>query len=158
MWSKAAARAFFLIGTIGFSLIFLALTVDTIRRVPDQTRQQNITPQVVQGKLLWEKNNCINWLQVLGTAELTQIDQRIGQHLHAIVPTLEVRKTEQQPFELIFPGKGAFDSQAQRMEGSVEQPLAPAHGALAVARILGDVGEQARIENTLPVPVGAFQG
>jgi hypothetical protein len=37
------------------------------------------------------------------------------------------------------------------MEGRVEQPLAPALGALAVARILGDVGDQARIEDALPI-------
>ena len=32
MLSKSAARAFFLVGTIGFSVIFLLLTFDTIRR------------------------------------------------------------------------------------------------------------------------------
>ena len=37
------------------------------------------------------------------------------------------------------------------MEGRVEQPLAPALGALAVARILWDVGDQARIEDALPI-------
>lgn len=38
MLSKSAARTFFLTGTIGLSVIFLGLTVDTMRRVPDQTR------------------------------------------------------------------------------------------------------------------------
>ena len=37
------------------------------------------------------------------------------------------------------------------MDRDVEAPLAPALGALAVARILGDVGNQARIENALPI-------
>ena len=37
-------RTLFLIGTIGFSVIFLGLTVDTIWRVPDQTKQQNLIP------------------------------------------------------------------------------------------------------------------
>ena len=53
-----------------------------------------------------------NWLQVLGTAERSQIDQRVCQHLHAIVPLLEALKSQQQPFELVFPRKGALDSQA----------------------------------------------
>jgi nitric oxide reductase subunit C len=53
MLSKAAARAFFLTGTIGFSVVFLGLTLDTIRRVPTQTKEQNLTPQVVQDKRLW---------------------------------------------------------------------------------------------------------
>jgi hypothetical protein len=34
------------------------------------------------------------------------------------------------------------------MDGGVEEPLAAALGALAVAGILGDVGDQASIENT----------
>jgi hypothetical protein len=33
------------------------------------------------------------------------------------------------------------------MDGGVEEPLAPALGALAVTGILGDVGDQARIED-----------
>ena len=36
-----------------------------------------------------------NWLQVLGATELAQIDQRVGQQLHAIVPLLDTFKAEQ---------------------------------------------------------------
>ena len=43
----------------------------------------------------------INWLQVLGTTERSQIHQRVRQQLHAIVPLLDAFKAEQQPFELI---------------------------------------------------------
>jgi nitric oxide reductase subunit C len=83
MLSKSAARTFFLIGTVGFSVIFLGLTLDTIRRVPDQTREQNITPQVVQGKHLWEKNNCMGCHTLLGEGayyapELTKVYERRG--------------------------------------------------------------------------------
>lgn len=83
MLSKSAARAFFFIGTIGFSAIFLGLTIDTMRRVPEQTRQHNITPQVVQGKHLWEKNNCMGCHTLLGEGayyapELTKVYERRG--------------------------------------------------------------------------------
>jgi hypothetical protein len=37
------------------------------------------------------------------------------------------------------------------MKGRVEPPLAPALGALAVARVLGDVGEQTGLEDALPM-------
>jgi len=37
------------------------------------------------------------------------------------------------------------------MDGFVEQPLAPALGRLAVAGMLLDVGDHARMENTLPI-------
>jgi hypothetical protein len=39
----------------------------------------------------------INWLQVSGPAERSQVDQRVRHQLHAIVPLLDAFKTEQQP-------------------------------------------------------------
>src|SRR4029450_10243080 len=92
-----------------------------------------------------------NWLRVLGTAELAQIDQRVCQQLHAIMPPLDTFKSEQQSFERIFPRKGPLDTHPQRMDGGVEQPLPPALGALAVAGILWNIGDQARIEDALPI-------
>jgi hypothetical protein len=61
-------------------------------------------------------NRC-NWLQanrlrVLGPAELAQIDQRVCQQLHPLVPLLDAFKAEQQAFELIFPCKGPLDAHA----------------------------------------------
>jgi hypothetical protein len=53
---------------------------------------------------------CLNWLRVSGTAELTQIDQRVCQQLHPIVPPLDTFKAEQQSFEFVLPGKGPFDT------------------------------------------------
>ena len=35
-----------------------------------------------------------NWLQVSGTAERSQVDQRVGQQLHAIMPLLDAFKSE----------------------------------------------------------------
>ena len=46
MLSKSAARTLFLIGTIGFSVIFLGLTVDTISLPIKQAAM--FTPQVIQ--------------------------------------------------------------------------------------------------------------
>src|SRR5438876_5470465 len=81
-----------------------------------------------------------NWLRVLDTAERAQVDQRVRQQLHAIVPLLDAFKAEQHPLELVFPRKRPLDPHPQRMDGGVEQPLAPALGRLAVARMLFDVG------------------
>src|SRR5262245_20370747 len=83
MLSKSAARAFFLLGTIGFSAVFLLLTIDTIRRVPAKTKQQNLTEQVVHGKQLWERNNCMGCHTLLGEGayyapELTKVYERRG--------------------------------------------------------------------------------
>ena len=49
---------------------------------------------------------------------------------------LEAFKAEQQPLELVFPGKGPFDPHPQRMDGGVEEAFASAFGRLAVARRL----------------------
>lgn len=83
MLSKAAARAFFLIGTISFSAVFVLLTLDTLGRVPAQTNQQNLTPQVIHGKHLWERNNCMGCHTLLGEGayyapELTKVYERRG--------------------------------------------------------------------------------
>ena len=83
MLSKSAARAFFLIGTVGFSVIFLALTLDTIRRVPKQTNAHNLTPQAIAGKHLWDQNNCMGCHTILGEGayyapELTKVYERRG--------------------------------------------------------------------------------
>ena len=60
--------------------------------------------------LLFLKRLSDNWLQVLDTAECSQVDQRVCQQLHPIVSLLDAFKAEQQSLKLIFPGKGALDS------------------------------------------------
>src|SRR5712691_3275803 len=82
---------------------------------------------------------CINWLQVLGATELAQIDQRVGQQLHTIVPLLDTFKAEQESFELIFPRKGALHAHPQRMDGFIEEAFASALRGLTVAGILLDI-------------------
>ncbi len=66
MLSKSQARAFFLGGTGLFSAAFLALTVDTHKRVPDQTNANQITPAVERGKRIWENNNCMGCHTLFG--------------------------------------------------------------------------------------------
>jgi len=59
-------------------------------------------------------------LQVLGTAELAQIDQRVRHQLHPIVPLLDTFKSEQEPLELIFPRESPFDTHPQCMDSFIE--------------------------------------
>lgn len=66
---------------------------------------------------------------------------------------LNAFKSEQQSLEFVFPGKGSFDPHPQRMDGFVEEAFAPTLDRLAVARILFDIGDQARVENALPIGV-----
>ena len=96
----------------------------------------------------------ISWLRVSGTTEMPQVDERVRHQLHAVVPLLDELESQKQPFEFILPGKGPLDLHSQGIDGFVEQPLAPTLGALAVAGILFDVGDQARIEDRLAIRLG----
>jgi nitric oxide reductase subunit C len=84
MLSKSQARAFFLGGTVVTFLIFIGLTVYSLSPGNDQTNSQNITPQVVQGKHIWESNNCMGCHTILGEGayyapELTKVIDRRGE-------------------------------------------------------------------------------
>jgi len=83
MLSKSAARTFFLIGTALCTGAFVLLTIDTISRVPEQTKQQNLTPAVHRGKDLWDSSNCMGCHTLLGEGayyapELTRVYERRG--------------------------------------------------------------------------------
>lgn len=84
MLTKSQAKAFFLVGTIGFSAIFVGLTIDTINKVPKQTNAQNLTPEVVRGKHLWDAKNCMGCHTLMGEGgyyapELTKVYERRGE-------------------------------------------------------------------------------
>lgn len=83
MLSKSQARLFFLSGTLVFSCVFLYLTVDSMGKVPEQTRAANLTDAVKQGKHLFDKNNCMGCHTILGEGayyapELTKVYERRG--------------------------------------------------------------------------------
>lgn len=83
MLTKSQARAFFLVGTGLTTAVFLALTVDSFRRMPEQTNQAGLTEQVARGKQLWDENNCMGCHTLLGEGayyapELTRVYKRRG--------------------------------------------------------------------------------
>lgn len=84
MLSKSQARLFFLGGTILFSVLFLFLTVDTIRQVPKRTNQDRLTDSVARGKGIWDKKNCMGCHTLMGEGayyapELTKAVERRGE-------------------------------------------------------------------------------
>lgn len=85
MLTKSQAKLFFLGGTIIFSFLFLGLSFDThVNRVGKQTHEENITPEVIAGKHIWEKNNCMGCHTILGEGayyapELTKVIERRGE-------------------------------------------------------------------------------
>ena len=83
MLSKSQAKWFFLAATGGFSAVFLVLTVDTLRQLPERTHQDQITDSVRQGRQIWDENNCMGCHTILGEGayyapELTKAIDRRG--------------------------------------------------------------------------------
>jgi nitric oxide reductase subunit C len=83
MLSKSQARLFFVTATAGFSLVFLGLTVDTLRQAPARSNADAMTPAVVRGKTIWDENNCMGCHTILGEGayyapELTRVVERRG--------------------------------------------------------------------------------
>ena len=81
--NKRQTRAFFYAGSGVFSLVFLALTIDTHRQVHELTNAASITPDVIAGKHIWHRKNCINCHTLLGEGayfapDLTKITQQRG--------------------------------------------------------------------------------
>jgi len=84
MLSKSQARLFFLAGTVLFSLVFLFLTVDTVRQVPKRTNQDQLTDAAARGKKIWDQKNCMDCHTLMGEGayyapELTKAVDRRGE-------------------------------------------------------------------------------
>jgi nitric oxide reductase subunit C len=83
MLSKSAARKFFIVGTVLCSGAFVLLTIDTVGRVPDQTRRAELTESAINGKHLFDRNNCMGCHTIFGEGayyapELTKVFERRG--------------------------------------------------------------------------------
>lgn len=82
--TKRHTRLFFIGGTGLFALIFLGLTIDSHRQFGELTNAEAITDDVVEGKHVWHRNNCINCHTLFGEGayyapDLTKITQQRGE-------------------------------------------------------------------------------
>ncbi len=82
-FTKTMARNIFYGGSAFFFLLFLALTFDTSRALPDRDNRGAITEKVARGKQVWEHNNCIGCHTLLGEGayfapELGNVYKRFG--------------------------------------------------------------------------------
>lgn len=60
------ARNIYYGGSFFFVLLLFGLTLDTVRQLPKRDHRENITAAVIQGKELWENNNCIGCHSLMG--------------------------------------------------------------------------------------------
>ena len=82
--TRRQTRIFFVAGTAIFSLIFIALTIDSHMKFGKLTHADAITPAVIEGKHVWHRKNCINCHTLLGEGayyapDLTKIAQHRGE-------------------------------------------------------------------------------
>lgn len=95
MLSKKQAQVFFIGGTAVTFMIFIGLTIFSFSKGQDQSNYENITEEVVRGKLLWETNNCMGCHTLLGEGgyyapELTKVIDRRGEgYIKAVLMTPE---------------------------------------------------------------------
>lgn len=78
------ARMFAIVGTGLSVLLFLILTLDSHRQFGKLTNAENLTPEVIHGKDVWHKYNCINCHTLFGEGayyapDLTKITQHRGE-------------------------------------------------------------------------------
>ncbi len=111
--TKSMARNIFYGGTLFSVLLFLALTFHTTWKLPQRDHRENLTPEVVRGKHLWETRNCIGCHTILGEGayfapELANVMTRWG-----------VADDPQGAFDAL---KGWMDSMPSGIEGRRQMP------------------------------------
>ena len=95
-FTKGMARNIYFGGSVFFIFVFLALTFDTIERLPERDHRENITESVALGKMVWEENNCVGCHTILGEGayfapELGNVYKRFGNSKEAIKMFLKSR-------------------------------------------------------------------
>lgn len=81
--NKRQARLFAIVSTGLCVVAFLGMTIDSHRQFGRLTHAENITPEVVRGKDVWHKYNCVNCHTLFGEGayyapDLTKITQLRG--------------------------------------------------------------------------------
>ena len=99
------ARNIFYGGSAFFLFLFLVLTFDTSRALPDRDQRAQLDPstelgqRIAQGKDLWETNNCIGCHTLLGEGayfapELGNVYVRFGNSKDAIKAFIQSRPAQ----------------------------------------------------------------
>jgi nitric oxide reductase subunit C len=121
-FTKSMARNIFYGGSAFFVFIFLALSFDTVGALPERDHRENITPQVVLGKKVWEDNNCIGCHTLMGEGayfapELANVYNRFGNSKEAIIGFIKSRPVDGIPGRRSMP---QFNLSDEELEGVAE--------------------------------------
>lgn len=122
VFTKNMARNIFYGGSSFFFLLLLALTFDTQRVLAERDHRENITPEVVLGKKVWEDNNCIGCHTILGEGayfapELGNVYKRFGNSKDAIIGFIKSRPAKGIPGRRSMP---QFNLSDEELNGIAE--------------------------------------
>jgi nitric oxide reductase subunit C len=118
--TKRQTRLFFIGGTVLFFLIFVGLTIDTHRQIPALTNTHLMTAEVVAGKKVWYRENCINCHTLLGEGayyapDLTKITDLRGEgYLRAFLQDPS-RFYDEQVHRRLMPNPNLTDEQIDQV-------------------------------------------
>lgn len=81
--NKRQTRLFAIVSTALCAVLFIGMTIDSHRKFGDLTNADQLTPEVIHGKDVWHKYNCVNCHTLLGEGayyapDLTKIAQHRG--------------------------------------------------------------------------------
>ena len=118
VFTKSMSRNIYYGGSVFFFLLFLALTFDTIRELPNRDNREALTEQVVLGKKVWENNDCIGCHTLLGEGayfapELGNVYQRFGNSTEAIIGFIKSRPVDGIPGRRSMPQFNLSDEELE---------------------------------------------
>lgn len=118
VFTKSMSRNIYYGGSVFFFLLFLALTFDTIRELPNLDNREALTEQVVLGKKVWEDNDCIGCHTLLGEGayfapELGNVYQRFGNSTEAIIGFIKSRPVDGIPGRRSMPQFNLSDEELE---------------------------------------------
>jgi len=119
-FTKGMARNIYYGGSVFFFLVFIGLTVDTVKSLPKTDNSQNITEEVAAGKRLWEKNDCIGCHTLLGEGayfapELGNVYTRFGKSTEAIKAFIKSRPVNGIPGRRSMPQFNLSDQELEEI-------------------------------------------
>lgn len=167
--TKRHTRLFFIWGTLLFSAIFIGLTIDSHRQFGELTNAENITEDVIEGKHVWHRNNCINCHTLFGEGayyapDLTKITKQRGEAYLTAFLQDPSRFYSEDIHRRIMPNPNLNDTEIAQViafldwvaevdnQGWPPRPIAVSSGALPGAT--APPGPTAATESDEPVALG----
>ena len=123
--NKRQTRLFAVASTAVAALVFLGLTLDSHRQFPRLTNADKLTPQVIAGKDVWHKFNCINCHTLFGEGayyapDLTKITKHRGEQYLTAYMKDPAQFYDEQRHRRLMPKQDLSDEQIKHLIAFLE--------------------------------------